>query len=511
MIHRLSASRPIRRRQPASSVPRAHEGTDRDYFVIVVGLLSVLAVWIPPMRSSLWLDETGTFWVIQGSFREMVHRALDFQGQFPLYHIFLWSWAKLAGTSEFSLRLPSLLAALLAAWLCYRLALRLFGDVVVARLAGCIFLLLGPVAFAAADARPYAFALASLLGATLALVRWLQTKRMLDAIAYVGLTALTLYLHYLFALALIPQAILAYGAVRQKGRSALVVVAAAASGLGVLLIPAIPHFVDVVGRRQAMSLFTFGSIPDVLAWVAPPMIVVSFIVGRFVNLSDDAPMPSANVIPPGLVAFLGVWLVLPPLTLYVAGQISGIGLYTQRHFLSSVPALALLTACAFALLSPRRQRIALVALATLFVLSSSPSLHVWSDWRGAAQAASALSDGPRTPIFVYTGFSESTKMDWILDEERSQLFLSPFAAYPVEGRLYPLPFTLTDEAKEYVDSILASEATGADRILLITSEEALTYDVWLEERSSLLGYGEHSVQEFPGVRVLVFERPGDET
>lgn len=496
-----SAKEPSRER-----VPEVGERPGRDHYLFAVGLIGVLAVWIRPLASSLWLDETGTFWVIRGSLQDVIHRALDFQGQFPLYYAFLWGWSKLAGTSELALRLPSLFGALLATWLCYRLALRFFGQATVARLTACIFVLLPPVAFAAADARPYALALATLLGATLVLVRWLETERVRDGIVYVVLVALSLYLDYLFALALIPHAFLAYRHIRQEGRRGAVAVAVTAGALALLMLPTIPHFIDVFGRRDAMSLFTFGSVLELLAWVAPPTIVVSYLVGSFAHLPDDASTPRTSRVPRNLLVFLGLWLVLPPLILYVEGRVTGIGLYAQRHFLSSVPALALLAASAFALLSIRRQRIALVVMAMLFVLTSSAPYHVGSDWQGAAHAATALSKGPETPVLVYSGFSESTDMEWIIDAQRSQLFLAPLAAYPVVGRTYPLPFELTDRAKEYVERILASEAPGTDRIIFMTSELTLTYDVWLEERTSLLGFSRRAVGQFGDVRVLVFER-----
>ena len=506
MVRQLPQARSVD--EPSSQ--RASQVGDRpgrDYYLLFVCLIGVLAVWIRPLASSLSLDETGTFWVIRGSLNDVIHRALDFQGQFPLYHAFLWGWSKFAGTSEVALRLPSLFGGLLATWLCYRLALRLFGEVSVARLTACIFVLLQPVAFAAADARPYALALATLLGATLTLVRWRESERLRDGMLYVGLTALTLYLHYLFALALIPHALLAYRQVRQKGRRSAVAVAVAAGALALLLIPTIPHFVDVFGRRGAMSLSTFGSILELLTWVAPPMIVVSYLAGSLAKLPDDSPAPRTREVPRNLLPFLGLWLVLPPLMLYVAGRVSGIGLYAERHFLSSVPALALLAASAFARLSVRRQRIGLIVLAMLFVLSySNPPSHGLSDWQGAAQAASAVSEGPETTVFVYSGFSESSQMAWILDKERSQLFLAPLAAYPVEGRAYPLPLDLTDRAKQYVERILVSETPDADRIILITTELTSTYDVWLTERTSLLGYARRDVGEFGNVRVLVFER-----
>ena len=299
-----------------SRVLDVEEGSGRDYYLLAVCLIGILAVWIRPLASSLWLDETGTFMVIRGSLNDVIHQGLEFQGQFPLYHVFLWSWSKLAGTSEIALRLPSLFGALLAAWLCYRLALRLFADVNIARLAGYIFVLLPPVAFAAADARPYALALAALLGATLVLFRWMESERLRDGILYVGLVALTLYLDYMFALALIPHALIAYRHVRQKGRRGAVAVAGATGAIVLLMLPTVPHFIDVIGRRDAYSLHTFGTVADLLAWWIPPILVASYLVGSYLHLPDDPSAPKTDRLPRDLLQFLCLWLFLPPLMLY---------------------------------------------------------------------------------------------------------------------------------------------------------------------------------------------------
>jgi mannosyltransferase len=480
-----------------------HPGRDPYLFAIV--LIAVLAVWIPPMVSSLWLDETGTFWVIDGSLGGVVERGLDFQGQFPLYHVALWGWSRIAGTSEVALRLPSLVGALVAAWLCYRLARRLFADAGVATLTACIFVLMAPVSVAAADARPYALALAALLGSTLALVRWLQAPRLRDAIAYVALTALTLYLHYLFGLALLAHVVIAAGPVRRMGRRGAVAALTAVAAVALLVLPSVPHFLEVIGRRDAMSLMTFGSLGELLTWVVPPALVVAYLAGRMSSASPDAP-GWRGAVARGTLAFLVVWLVLPPLVLFVAGNLSGVGLYAERHFLSTLPALALLAALAFAPLSVRQRRIGIAVLAILFVLTSAGSHHrVWADWRGAARAVNELSD-PASPVFVYAGFSESRDMDWVLDEERSRLFLAPLAAYPVEGLTHPLPLDLTDRAEDYVEGILATEAADADRFFLISAEVEHTYDTWLAERASSLGFARRELGGFGGVRVLVFER-----
>ncbi|MFB3737368.1 MAG: glycosyltransferase family 39 protein [Candidatus Velamenicoccus archaeovorus] len=477
-----------------------------DGFVVTFVAVAVAAVWLLPLGSSLWLDETGTSFVIDGSLHDVIRRALDFQGQFPLYHVLLWSWSKVAGRSEIALRFPSVVAGLVAAWLCYRLAHRIFADTTRARLAACVFLLLPPVAFAAADARPYALALASLLGTTVALVRWMETDRARDAVTYVVLAALTLYLHYLFALAFVSHAVLVVPHLRRMGRRGLLVAAAGIAGLSTLLLPAIPHLVDVIGRRDAMSLFTYGSIGELLAWVAPPMLVLSFVAGY---LAEPTPIsPTDGPLGPereGLAPLL-VWLVLPPVTLFVAGQVSGIGLFADRHFLSSVPALALLAAAGFALLPPRGRRTAIAVLAVVLVLSHSSRIHMPNDWRGADAAADELVEDPRTPVFVQTSFSESRELDRIRDPRWSQLFLAPLAAYPVRGEKHPLPLTITPEGETYVQNILVTATSTSDRIVLITAELQATWDTWLTDRTSTLGYRRVDIGQYGNIRVILFER-----
>jgi hypothetical protein len=43
--------------------------------------LVIVALWITPMFSSLWNDEFGTWWVVNGSVREAVTRAEAVQGR----------------------------------------------------------------------------------------------------------------------------------------------------------------------------------------------------------------------------------------------------------------------------------------------------------------------------------------------------------------------------------------------------------------------------------------------
>ncbi|MGQ9786353.1 MAG: glycosyltransferase family 39 protein [Anaerolineae bacterium] len=76
---------------------------------------------------SLWYDEAVSWYLTQMSLPQLTTwTANDIQP--PLYYYFLWFWVRLAGTSEYALRFPSVLYATLTLPMLWRLARRLFGT-----------------------------------------------------------------------------------------------------------------------------------------------------------------------------------------------------------------------------------------------------------------------------------------------------------------------------------------------------------------------------------------------
>lgn len=86
---------------------------------------AVLRLLVLPVRSSFWLDETGTYWVIKDGLANLFARTRDWSGQSPLYYLVAWLAHFAPGRTEVVLRLPSLIAMIAAAWLLYKLAARL--------------------------------------------------------------------------------------------------------------------------------------------------------------------------------------------------------------------------------------------------------------------------------------------------------------------------------------------------------------------------------------------------
>ena len=75
----------------------------------ITALAGVLRLW--QIHESLWVDELHTSWCVQGGFWQVSERAMA-GNQSPLYFYLVWGVTRLLGESEFTLRLPSLLAGI---------------------------------------------------------------------------------------------------------------------------------------------------------------------------------------------------------------------------------------------------------------------------------------------------------------------------------------------------------------------------------------------------------------
>jgi hypothetical protein len=115
------------------------------------------------------------------------------------FSILTWGTIAIGGLNEITLRMPSLIASSIAAIGVYRLARR-FCDPHQSLLACAFFATYSTVAFAA-DARPYALALMAAVWSILMLIRWCETGKLAYGFASVLLVALSIYVHYLCAIA----------------------------------------------------------------------------------------------------------------------------------------------------------------------------------------------------------------------------------------------------------------------------------------------------------------------
>lgn len=472
---------------------------------LVLAVLAVVAIgrlWLPPVRSSLWLDETGTVWLVKGSFLDSMSNALNFQGGSPLFYVVAWTTRAIAGGSELALRTPSLAGMALAAYLLLALGRRLF-DRATGAIAAVVFVALPSIAFAAVDARPYALALAAIVGSALALTRWLESGRTRDGIVYALTVAVTVYLHYLLALALVAHGVYLLfrlgSRTRVAGRQLAYVYGAATA----LLVPAVPTLWRVMNQRSLLSnpfpqtpLQVFSNLwPTNLLWI----VVAGFALAGLFWPARRAAWNARD----GAVPFLLAWAAIPALVLVILSEATPTDVTVPRYFLSIVPALALLIAVALRRLGNAWAQVAIVGA---FVLWSAShffmATHTAEDWRGAAALERATVTDPDTPVLLFSGFIEGHQLEWLEDDEKASYLNAPAAAYPLDGREpVPLPFGLDETNDDFVNRVTA-DLEGSPSFVLVTRGDS--FNQVFVDHFEPLGYTSTLLGNFGG-QVSVYE------
>lgn len=462
---------------PTSSPPVAvrSDSDDRFHVPIVWGItaLVVIALWLRPLTSSLWLDELGTWWVIKDGVRETISRAFDVHGQSPAFYLLAFATRHVAGQSEWMLRLPSVFLASLAAFLMFRISTRMI-DVEAARIAVLLFVMWPIVAFAATDMRPYALASLAVVASTHLLIRWLDTDGGWAGVLYTLVAASVIYAHYLFALVLLAH--ICYFVARKRDASSRVGVAhfsAAAAGVVVLAGPLVFQVLALLQRREEWTIPSEPSAGWVVPVLAPASVVAGLLLGgALIVVRGPVLLRPTQIQRPDLILLLA-WLVMPVLLLVSVSLLTPIRVMQPRYILVSVPAAAILLSLAVRSVEPvSARRILLLVLAIVSVLEVA-RIHHLGDWRGAMAAVQESADED-TVVFLQPGFAESDQTSWHADPERRSFLLAPASFYDAPGEMVPLPSTIHGTHDFSRDTVL-SEVRGADHALLVASPEVAAW------------------------------------
>jgi mannosyltransferase len=87
------------------------------------------ALRLPTLGSqSLWLDEVLTGNLARGSLGDLFHVVAQQEANPPLFYLAEWLWTRVAGTSEFALRLPSALCGIALVPVAWAIGRRLAGE-----------------------------------------------------------------------------------------------------------------------------------------------------------------------------------------------------------------------------------------------------------------------------------------------------------------------------------------------------------------------------------------------
>src|SRR5215469_12076133 len=212
-------------RQPGAAVPAAG-GTPRPRggswtaavvrswpVLVACTAMAVAGLWGIVRDSAMGNDEVATRWAALLSLHELAHLLRHVDGVHGLYYLLMHFWT-VVGSTPTVLRIPSVIAMVIAVALTAVLARRLTGSGWAGLFAGLIMALTPSISYYAQTARSYAMVLACVVAATLVLTQALSCEAAEDRrratrwwVIYAALIALGGYLNEMSLLLLAAHAV----------------------------------------------------------------------------------------------------------------------------------------------------------------------------------------------------------------------------------------------------------------------------------------------------------------
>lgn len=349
-------------------------------------LIFSLALRLVFINQSLWLDESLEALALRGHFGSLLSYSLsDFQP--PFYHFILLFWTKLAGFSEFVLRLPSLLAGLFTVYFVIKLA-ELLGNKKVGTIVGFLAATNPLLIYYSQEGRTYAMTTFFVTASFYYFIKLLQSKKrdLPSTIYYLLSTTAFLWTSYLSWFVLLSQVIYVlwkkrYSLLIPQLFSALTLIfwipslfSSLAIGMGD--VTNIPGWGRVVGGISLKSL--------ALTWVKMNIGRISFENNYFYGFIVGAlALLHAYILRKSRSSILILWILAPVI---LASFISlWVPVYSYTRVLFIVPAYLLLLSLGLSHL-PRfySSIVLLLNLVFLSIFWFSPRFHR-EDWRTLTQ------------------------------------------------------------------------------------------------------------------------------
>lgn len=469
--------------------------------VYLVSLSLALLTWLIPIRQPLWLDETFSYWQIQGGLSEIWARSSAWPCS-PIYPYILWLTEKIAGHGEGALRIPSFLAMVGAVYFLYRTTNLLF-EHETALITAILFSINPDVAFAAVDARSYAFAMLAVTLASYLLVTWTRSGRSREAV-FLGITCgWILYFQYLYAV-VFPAFFLYFIFVKRNQLKSAV------RGFGIVTIsflisitPLIPHVVSLVRAKDAHS---FSPVPDIhmlLSQLAPKPLSTIVLWTVLIAAAISKIRRSSERELPGAVLGL-VIAIIPCVILYDVSVSTSLQVFLARYVLVAVPGIALCWAWLLSLVNSRVMKVLAVMAVVLIGISnilSVPPRHSYS-WKTAIGFTRVDVARDHAPVLMCSDYVESDTHALPGSPVTDSAFVSQVSYYTIGEPVRVLPRELTEYSKSAISSFLEGEASHK-RFVVLAFKPSYPTIHWLKEKTQN-SHSEHYLGVFDGVFVVEF-------
>ncbi len=467
-----------------------------DWAKVSVVLLGV--TWLPPMFKSLWVDELGTYWAIDGSFAEMISRVTEAHGQSPFTYGLMWAWNRALEPSDFGLRVLPVLFGVGTLVVLHSIGKKIGGSSMgwyaVVAVGGMYEMRAMVVNF-----RPYAFALFFFALSTRLLLAWDENPSKRSAVGYVLATAATVWSVFYFGFPLIGHFIYIL-ARRKEGSESSRGFGFMVAGTGILCLPLIPQLVSLGGRADTLQFSGIpmmravigGLIPIGMAGTWLIVVLVSGLPGRWVGRRSE-------------LILIGWLAVAPTAMLYLLTVFTDFGLWTVRYRSVFLLGFGLAVAVWIAGYAEERVKVRAVLVVILVGLLVSPPQDFASDqdWRGGL-ASAASSIGADGLVILGAGLVEASSLASLEDPQASRFIAAPLSRYPVRQSVLLAPLLPAGEAFPYlVERLRGAQYTELAVASLVGDPPGYdTFYLALEP----LGFTQVESKVFGRVQVIVYRR-----
>jgi len=467
-------------RSPVAPVEDVHRGRrqrelpDRsvDFAGIALGLAlcASIAAWFSSIRSALWLDETISYWQISGGFWRIWER----QGlSSPSYAYILWATNRLFGSNEIVLRMPSVLAMVAATYVLYLIA-REFFNPDIAAIVAVIFCLHPTVAFAAVDARPYAFAVLVVNCAILSFLRFMKIDSMRNAILLGASAAAIFYFHYLFGLLLPALALVFFARKGREWKRFVPKLATAGIVFSVMILPVVTRLVYLFRTGQSHVFDRAPQIGDLMFTLAPGHVLALLFIGTIfvAAMLRKLENPSQESLRAGLACLL--LAAIPLGVLYDVSTLTSIHVFTDRYRLVAVPGIALCWGFLATCVRSKAIRTTFCVALVVFTFSRFSFATLTIDdphgytWKYALQVADKSAAVDNAPLLICSDLPESNFESMPADVyAATDGDFAPIFYYKVHSRVVPLPRVLNRETVTQINKFLATATPAKQRFLVL--------------------------------------------
>ena len=475
--------------------------------IVILCAAALMLGWLPRLRWGFWTDEAGTFWMACKGWHAAIARTATWPGQSIPYSI-LESFFVTAGFwKEPLLRIPSVLATIVAAWHLKRLA-----ELTITRSAGWLAII--PMICApdmvnfGTSARPYALALAASMASFRYLIEWRESQDWKTAVKYLLASLLTLHFHYLFGFIFVIQAIYLVGChvfnQRMPGKTiGIGLPLAAAILLPASMLPLVGALRSSADHANSFAHAVLPTFVQLLQSCVPPALLLTTGLGLLLLwISAKKLRWRPSPLQPEFVLLLAVWGTLAPMIFFSAAHLTGQSVFASRYLLFTLPAPVLFIAWIVSGFERREWRfLILLAIFAGTILHPGSLLLAFrestSSWREPLQQVESLSQGQHAPVFVASGIVESGALGWIDADPASSRLFAALTAYPIRNRTIPLPYQFSDEVKNFIrDNHLANYKTGERCFLLAAADSELV--TWMASYMQQIGFHAeaHPVNDF---------------